>query len=962
MDPQRYWLNQIRYFSIKVARCLSHIEFIESCLRVGLTPRGLTLKLPIHAAPLAMRHVVEAFSRRTSLDYARLILHEYKCLHFRYLNDHLRPLLNVVRSVSTSLANRANLILGHANYMLNLFRTNHLRKLSALYTQHLRSGFPLQLVMPPPVRGPPVHRWHRRHDQPTVDQVNRHGYEPVSLLTGQPQPDQADELAAQLADGNTVAQAQARPLLSTDDNVCNLSSRPLGEVETSLLSKGLTFTPTPRPDHIKLHEDIQEFCWRLRLKYFWHNNADSDQDGEALHSSLQKFRPPSNFDPKTLPESRLLPTHPLERYISALLQRTSSAIFLDSLTPRDNLSPEERQTLKSLKSDTSIRIMPADKGSTVVIMNTADYDREASRQLSDTRFYETVDSDPTLGLATDLRRFIKSNGRREGLSSRDIDLLVPDEPKCPDFYLLPKIHKSYSLPDRLPPGRPIVASFGCVTERVSAYVDSYLQPIVQNQPSFIKDTQHFLSVLRGTRVPEGVILVTIDVNSLYTEIPHVEGLGALTRFLQERSVPRIPSTNFLVKLAECVLTMNVFKFAGQVYLQKRGTAMGTRMAPSYANLFMADLENGFLASREKAPLLWKRFIDDIFMIWPHGEEELKLFLDDLNSRFSVTFTWSHSGSSATFLDVDITLVNGNLATSVHVKPTNKQLYLHFDSCHPPHTKRSIPRSLSIRGHRICSDRENLVGYLSGVGDKLIERGYPRRFVKDRMVPAHVNYQHRPQPTSDRVPLVTTFFFGAQKINGILRELQPILNSSPLTRDVFKELPRVAYRQGQNLGGILSHRHPRALPPEAQERGVHRCQRPRCKLCEIVVEDPFFTSPNTTHSYRCQGSADCQSHMCVYQLICKKCSEEQTRSFYIGKASQLNLRMNNHRASLNQFQQRPVKLHAREHGQSVSFNECFGVKVLKKMPQPTNDRLLQQSERAHRWVLGSNRPPGLNLND
>lgn len=957
MDPQRYWLKQIRYFSLKVARCVSHIDFIESCLRVGLTPHGLTLKLPVQAAPLAMRHNVEAFSRRCSLEYTRLILHEYKCLHFRYLNEHLRPLLNVVYSVSATLAIQANLILDHANNMLNLFRKNHLRKLSALYVRHLRRGFPIQLMRYPFEYRPPERRWHRQRNQ-----ANRHGNEPVSQRIRQSQAEQTAELANQQVDKSVGPQEAGHLLPSANENVCNLSSRPLSEVETGLLSKGLTFTPTPRPNHIQLHEDIQEFCWRLRLKYYWHNNTDTDQNGEELHPSLQKFKLPSNFDPKTLPETRLPPTHPLEKYISTLLQRTSSATFLNSLTPRDNLSPSERQALKSLKSDASVKIMPADKGSTVVIMNTTDYEREAVRQLSDARFYETIDNDPTLRLANDLKRYVKTNGRREGLSSRDIDLLVPDEPQCPDFYLLPKIHKSYSLPDQLPPGRPIVASFGCVTERISAYVDYYLQPIVQSQSSFIKDTQHFLSVLRETRVPAGAILVTIDVNSLYTEIPHNEGLAALTRFLQERSEPRVPSTNFLVKLAECVLTMNIFRFANRMYLQKRGTAMGTRMAPSYANLFMADLENGFLASKEKTPLMWKRFIDDIFMIWPHSEEELELFLEDLNSRFSITFTWTCSGSTATFLDVDITLDNGNLTTNVHVKPTNKQLYLHYDSCHPPHTKRSIPRSLSIRGHRICSNRENLEGYLSGVGNKLTERGYPRRFVADRMVPAHVNYQQRPQPTSDRIPLVTTFFFGAQKINGILRELQPILNSNPLTYDIFRELPRVSYRQGQNLGGMLSHRHPRAQPQDVQQQGLHRCQRPRCKLCEIVIDDPNFTSPNTTHSYRCQGSAECQSRMCVYQLICKKCTEEQTRSFYVGKATQLNLRMNNHRASLNQFQQRPVKLHARSHGPTVTFNECFGVKVLKKMPQPTNDRLLQQSERAHRWVLGSNRPPGLNIND
>lgn len=949
MDPRQYWLQQIRYFSIKTARCLSHIEFIGSCLRVGIIPPGLTLQFPIHAAPPAMRSNILSFSRSCSSEYTKLILHQYQRLHGDYLNKHLVPLLNVVRMVGGDVERQANMILDHAEGLLHTFRSNHLRKLSALYVRHLQSGHPLQLRT---ARRRPHPHTRVYTEQPRSECAIHHPSEPTNQPAAEPVIPHTDESMH-----DVIGEPDNLPASPSNENVCNLSSRTLSEIEEGLLSKGLTFTPTPRPDHIKLHEDIQEFCWQLRIKYFWHTNAEQIAS-EQPHPSLRKFKPPSNFDPRLSGQSRLPPTHPLERYISQLLQRTSSGNFLDSLTPRDNLTPAERQALKGLKADQAIKIMPADKGSTVVIMNSTDYDQEALRQLSDTRFYDTIDRDPTSELAVDIRAYIRRNGRREGLSFRDMEILVPENPQCPDFYLLPKIHKPYSLPDQLPPGRPIVASFGCATERISAYVDSHLQDIVQNQPSFIKDTQHFLNVLRETNISGEVILATIDVNSLYTEIPHNEGLHALTHFLQERPDPRIPSTDFLVKLAECVLNMNVFKFKDQMYIQKRGTAMGTRMAPSYANLFMAYLENSFLASKEKRPIMWKRFIDDIFMVWPHSEEELQSFLGDLNSRYSVTFTWSYSRLTATFLDVDVMLTDGGFSTSVHVKPTNKQLYLHYDSCHPPHTKRAIPRSLSIRGHRICSEATNLESYLTGVQNKLAGRGYPRRFLNDRMVPAHVNYQQRPKASTDRVSLVTTFFFGAQKMNGILRELQTVLASSPLTRDVFGETPRVAYRQGKSIGELLSHRHPRPQPTQPQQFGLRACGRARCKLCNLVIEGPHFTSPNTRHVYTCRDSSECQSRSCVYQLVCKKCTD--AKAFYVGKATALNLRMNNHRASVNQPRPLPIKLHANSH--DATFDECFGVQVLRKMPESSNDRLLQQSERAHMLVLGALRPPGLNLND
>ena len=51
----------------------------------------------------------------------------------------------------------------------------------------------------------------------------------------------------------------------------------------------------------------------------------------------------------------------------------------------------------------------------------------------------------------------------------------------------------------------------------------------------------------------------------------------------------LPAEN-ICDLIRMILTMNNFSFNNEPYLQKHGTAMGTRMAPSYANLFMGKFE------------------------------------------------------------------------------------------------------------------------------------------------------------------------------------------------------------------------------------------------------------------------------------------------------------------------------------------------------------------------------------
>ena len=77
----------------------------------------------------------------------------------------------------------------------------------------------------------------------------------------------------------------------------------------------------------------------------------------------------------------------------------------------------------------------------------------------------------------------------------------------------------------------------------------------------------------------------MDITSLHTVIPNGEGLQALKHFFDERIV-REPSSETLLRLAELALTLNCFSFAGNYYKQINGVAMGTRMGPSYANLFV----------------------------------------------------------------------------------------------------------------------------------------------------------------------------------------------------------------------------------------------------------------------------------------------------------------------------------------------------------------------------------------
>ena len=201
----------------------------------------------------------------------------------------------------------------------------------------------------------------------------------------------------------------------------------------------------------------------------------------------------------------------------------------------------------------------------------------------------------------------------------------------------------------------IVLACSCPTELISSYLDKVVTPIVKSLPSYIKDSNHALEIFRNYNFNfsgENKIIFTMDITSLYNVIPNNEGLQALKYFFNQRPIKK-PSSETLLRLAELVLTHNCLSF-GDNYLKKiNGVAMGTKMGPSYANLFVGFIENKFFFNYHgPKPDLYKRYIDDCVGATSSSREELNLFINSVNSFHpALKYTWEISENSLAFLDI-----------------------------------------------------------------------------------------------------------------------------------------------------------------------------------------------------------------------------------------------------------------------------------------------------------------------
>ena len=128
-------------------------------------------------------------------------------------------------------------------------------------------------------------------------------------------------------------------------------------------------------------------------------------------------------------------------------------------------------------------------------MDCNEYINKCKKDLGNRVFYEEMDSDPTAEYVEKVKSAVDELKTHDVISEKDVKFLCEhlDEPVIPNFYGLPKIHKSFK---KFPPLRPIVSNINSCTRRVSEYLDSFLKYQAQRCFSFIKDTKHFLQKIQ----------------------------------------------------------------------------------------------------------------------------------------------------------------------------------------------------------------------------------------------------------------------------------------------------------------------------------------------------------------------------------------------------------------------------------------------------------------------------------
>jgi hypothetical protein len=405
--------------------------------------------------------------------------------------------------------------------------------------------------------------------------------------------------------------------------------------------------------------------------------------------------------------------------------------------------------LKNLRNNPSIVITQADKGDSWVILNKDDYVWECNRQLLDESVYRPLPASQTTLNSTLFRNVLLKMLKEKVITKSKFEYLVPKDDTLKDriFYILPKIHKSpatWKCDGTIPPGRPIVGNSFSEDTKICIYIDSFLKPIVNKQPYILSNTDHLLTELEKIDINKNSILFSMDVSSLYTNIPIIKGILAIKSFFEKFRDESRPD-KYILELLKLSLLKNDFLFMGKYYRQTKGVAMGKQYAPNFANLYMSMWEDSILNKLQgPKPRLWLRYIDDIFGIWEGPLQQLINFVNQVNSfDKDIQVCCNTSFSEIQFLDLIIYKTNSRqLSTMVYLKPTSSLKLIHPLSLHPSHTKGGTIFSQILRFAKNCTFDGDFKFHLKSLFQALSNQGYTRTYIRNvkRKALSSVNYQ------------------------------------------------------------------------------------------------------------------------------------------------------------------------------------------------------------------------------
>jgi hypothetical protein len=502
---------------------------------------------------------------------------------------------------------------------------------------------------------------------------------------------------------------------------------------------------------------------------------------------------------------------------------------------KQNVTEGERAALKQLKRDNSIIVLTADKGGSTVIMNRDDYDSKMTEIVSNPTDYEKVDPKFPEKTKKALEKLC-SRLKTEKLATADeINSIKPgDTYKTPHIYGAPKIHKPNI------PLRPIVSTIDSSTRKLENYIKNILTPLTNNSKYNIKNANQALLQIQEQKVTQNTRCCSYDVVNMFNNIPRNLLLETLKNRLENDTTladrtTMAPTT--ICELIDFTLKTTHFQYKEDIFVQKSGLAMGSKISPILADICMEKILEKALEKQQNKPTLLIKYVDDCLCIFENDQMTAENLLQTLNSiDQKIQFTLEEEkDEKLPYLDILIEREQQKFNTKVYRKPTDKGILLNYNSNHSHATKSTVVRSGLMRAYNYCKEKTDRQNEISKVYQDLTRNDYPTSFIKrvHQKVISYLNskkQKHTQNTTNDSTNTQTTTHTNpteSQKQHTIVIPFVKEIASAiqKVTKKCFPNNVRIAFTSKDTIRKNVNN-----VKPKSKIKLNNLLYKVNCKIC------------------------------------------------------------------------------------------------------------------------------------
>jgi hypothetical protein len=349
----------------------------------------------------------------------------------------------------------------------------------------------------------------------------------------------------------------------------------------------------------------------------------------------------------------------------------------------------------------------------------------------------------------------------------------------------------------------------------------------------LKSSTEFVDLLEGK--PTNGNLYSLDVESLFTNVPVLRTINIISDRVYHHPTlapPPIPKEVLRKLLLLCTTEVPFYNIDGKMWLQVDGVTMGSPLGPTFANFFMSEVENRALDNITARPVIYARYIDDMFLLC--SEYTLETLKNEMILISGLNFTFeSGVNRKLPFLNVLVEVQDERFKTLVYRKPTDVGACMNAKGDTPAQYKTSVIKGFLYRARSLCTDRSDMMLEIKRAKQILVNNGYSNIEVEKEIKTFLRNVDTPPRENQSEGSTHTLFYrnYMNNKHKEDERVLKRIVKENVTLVNNHDRLKLVIYYKNMKSRNLVMRNNCAKKPRELSKTHVvykFRCKKGDCE--------------------------------------------------------------------------------------------------------------------------------------